>query len=64
MFNGPAASGATTDLLLSSMVFWVASFVDARARNIAHWWIVLPATLLVGLSLAMPLWLLMRSRKA
>ena len=60
-FGNTAASGATWDLLVSIIVFWVWSFFDARKRGEKRWWIVLPATALVGLSLALPLYLYWRS---
>ena len=60
-FSGNAASGAASDLLVSITVFWVWSFFDARAKGIKQWWLVIPATALVGLSLALPLYLYWRS---
>jgi hypothetical protein len=60
-FGNDAASGAMWDLLVSILIFWVWSFFDARTRGVKHWWIVLPATALVGLSLAMPLYLYWRA---
>lgn len=48
------------DLLLSSVVFLYWSKRDARARQISGWWLVLVCNLVVGLSLALPLYLLKR----
>ena len=61
LFVNDASGGATVDLVLSSLVFWVWSFADARGRGVRHWWIVVPANLAIGLSLALPLYLWMRS---
>ena len=42
------------------VVFLIWSWRDARARGVARWWLVLPATCLVGLSLSLPLYLYLR----
>ena len=60
LFATAPAGGFTADLVISSLVFWVWSYVDAQSRNVRYWWIVIPANLLVGLSLAMPLYFAMR----
>ena len=60
LFANGAAGGAMTDLILSSAVFWAWSSRDAAQRQIRHWWVLVPCTLLVGLCLAIPLYLYMR----
>lgn len=60
LFVNGAAAGFSADVLLSICVFWVWSYVDARQHHIGRWWLVLPAGMLVGLSLALPLYLYMR----
>ena len=57
--NGPAG-GFSADVLISATVFWVWSRVDATGNGVDPWWPVIPATLLVGLSLAFPLYLFWR----
>ncbi len=57
--NGPAG-GFSADLLITATVFWVWSFHDSRANGVDRWWLLVPATLLVGLSLAVPLYLYRR----
>lgn len=59
--NGPAA-GFSADVLISILVFWVWSWADARRHGVARWWLVLPASFFVGLSLALPLYLYLRER--
>ena len=59
----PVAGGFTADILISILVFGVWSFVDARRHNVRNWWLILPATLCVGLSLSLPLYLLLRERR-
>ena len=57
-FANPAASFFAADLLLSSVMFLSWSRRESRARNMDGWWMVLAANLFVGLSLALPLYLL------
>ena len=57
--NG-AAGGFATDIMLSIAVFWVWSFLDARALGVKRWWIVIPCGCCVGLSLALPAYLYLR----
>ncbi len=60
LFANGAAGGFSADVLISMLVFWVWSFIDAKRHHISRWWLVLPASFLVGLSLALPLYLYMR----
>ncbi len=61
LFTNGAAGGFTADVLISLVVFWVWSWHDARQRGVGRWWLVLPASACVGLSLAMPLYFYMRA---
>ncbi len=63
LFVNGAAAGLSTDIVISSTAFWVWSFFDARDKSIGGWWLVIPATLLVGLSLALPAYLAVRLGK-
>src|SRR5258706_2381710 len=60
MFATRIASFFAADLIVASVIFLVWSFKDARERKISGWWIVLLSNLVVGLSLALPLYLLQR----
>ncbi len=60
LFANGAAGGFVADVLISIVVFLVWSYVDARKLGIGRWWLVLPATFLVGLSLSLPLYLYIR----
>ena len=60
LFETRISSFFAADLIVASVIFLVWSFVDARKRGISGWWIVLLSNLVVGLSLAMPLYLLKR----
>ena len=64
LFANGAAGGFAADVLISIAVFWVWSWRDARQHGVAVWWLVLPACLCVGLSLALPLYLYLRHDRA
>jgi len=51
------------DLLVSVIVFWFFMFTEARKLQMKNAWVYLLATLLVGLSFALPLFLYFRERK-
>lgn len=61
LFANGAAGGFSADLLITAAVFWIWSYRDARANEVDRWWLVVPATCFVGLSLAFPLYLYRRS---
>ncbi len=61
LFANGAAGGFSADILISVVVFWVWSYADAQQKGIRNWWWVLPASMTVGLSLAMPLYFYLRS---
>lgn len=50
------------DLFISCFVFWGFAYIEARQLNIRHWWLCIPATLFVGLSLSLPLFLFWREQ--
>jgi hypothetical protein len=56
-----ASAGIAADALIAAVAFLIWSFVDARALGVPRWWLVPLATVLVGLSLGLPLYLYMRS---
>ena len=60
LFVNGAAGGFSADVLISIVVFWVWSYRDAQKQSISRWWLVLPASCFVGLSLALPLYLYLR----
>ena len=60
VFATRISSFFAADLIIASVIFLIWSFRDARQRNIGGWWIVLLSNLVVGLSLALPLYLLKR----
>ncbi len=60
VFATRMSSFFAADLILASVIFLVWSRRDARDKNVNGWWLVLVSNLLVGLSLALPLYLLKR----
>ncbi len=60
MFASRISSFFAADLIISSLIFLSWSRRDARDKKIEGWWLVLVSNLVVGLSLAMPLYLLKR----
>lgn len=60
LFVNGAAGGFVADVLISIVVFLVWSYADSQMLGVRHWWLVLPASFLVGLSLSLPLYLYIR----
>lgn len=56
------AGGLTTDLIISSVVFWVWSYGEASRKKLRGWWVFVVLNLFVGLSLAFPAFLVHRAR--
>lgn len=64
LFENGASGGFAADLLITAGVFWFWSFRDSRVGGVERWWLVVPATLFVGLSLAVPLYLYWRESRS
>ena len=59
-YDNGAAAGLTSDLLISSVVFWIAAIeLWRRDRGPAPWVFIL-VNLVIGLSFALPLYLFVR----
>jgi uncharacterized membrane protein (UPF0136 family) len=56
-------SGLAMDLLVAVIVFWFFMFTETRKLQMKNAWVYVLATLLVGLSFALPLFLYFRERK-
>jgi Terpene cyclase DEP1 len=59
-FANRVAGFFAADLVLSSVMFLSWSRRESQTRKMKGWWMVLAANLVVGLSLALPLYLLKR----
>ena len=64
IFATRISSFFAADLIIASLIFLAWSWRDARERRISGWWIVLLSNLVIGLSLALPLYLLKRHEAA
>lgn len=64
LFVNGAAGGFTTDLLISSLVFWIFLYAEARRSGVGRPWIYVVVNLAIGLSCALPLFLWARERAA
>jgi hypothetical protein len=60
LFLNPVSSFFGTDVIVSSLVLWVYIYHETRSRRIPLWWLSIISNLIVGLSLAFPLFLLLR----
>jgi hypothetical protein len=63
LFANNFMRGLAIDLTVSVIVFWTYVFFEANRLQIKNPWVYLLATLLVGLSFALPLFLYFRERK-
>jgi hypothetical protein len=51
------------DVIVSSVVLWIFVFSEGSRLNMKNLWIYIASNLLVGVSLGLPLFLLMRQRQ-
>jgi hypothetical protein len=63
LFANNFMKGVATDLTVSVIVFWVFMFVEASRLQMKNPWLYILATVLVGLSFALPLFLYFRERQ-
>ena len=59
-FANPISSFFAADVIVSSVVLWAFMYQEMRKRSIKLWWVCVIANLAVGVSLALPLFLLLR----
>ncbi len=60
MLASPIAMFFVADIVISSVVLWMFIYQETRKRPIKLWWLSVIANLLVGVSLGLPLFLLLR----
>ncbi len=61
LFATAPAGGFASDLFITSAVFWVWSYGEARRVGMRRWWAYVLVNLAVGLSCAFPLFLYVRA---
>ncbi|MEM8640724.1 MAG: DUF2834 domain-containing protein [Cyanobacteria bacterium P01_G01_bin.54] len=60
LYTDGATSGLSNDFFISCVVFAIFVIRDSKSLNIKYAWILIPAAPLIGLSMALPTYLLMR----
>ena len=63
LFANRISSDFAFDLLISSLVFWLFVFREGNRIKLKFLWIYVVLNLVVGLSFALPVFLLMRSNR-
>jgi len=63
LFANDISTFFAVDLVISIIVFWVYLFAEANKLQMKNLWLYLVASLTVGLSFALPLFLYFRERK-
>ena len=63
LFVNRISSFFAMDLIVSSLVLWVFVFWEGSRLGMKNLWVYIASNLLVGVSLGLPLFLLMRQRK-
>jgi hypothetical protein len=63
LFGTPISTFFAVDLIITAMVFWVFLYQEARRLQLQRWWVYIIATLLVGPSFALPLFLYFRETR-
>src|SRR5688500_12908975 len=63
LFANNISAFFAVDLIISIIVFWFYMFAEANKLQMKNWWLYLLASLAVGLSFALPLFLYFRECK-
>jgi hypothetical protein len=63
VFANSASTAFTMDLMISIVAFWIYMFAETNKLRMRNSWVYLLASLLIGLSFALPLFLYFRERK-
>ena len=63
LFGTPISTFFAVDLLITAIVFWIFLYREAHRLQMKRWWAYLVATLLVGPSFALPLFLYFREAR-
>ena len=63
LFTNDISTFFAVDLVISMIVFWIYMIAEADRLQMKNWWLYILASLLVGLSFALPLFLYFRERQ-
>jgi len=60
LFANQVSSFFAADVIVSSLVLWAFIYAETRKRPVRLWWLCIVANVAVGVSLGLPLFLLLR----
>ena len=63
LFANNISTFFAVDLIISIIIFWIYMVGEATKLQMKNWWLYILASLTVGLSFALPLFLYFRERK-
>ena len=63
LFSTPVSAFFGTDVIVASVVVWALVFIEGRRAGVTRLWLPILASIAVGVSLALPLFLYMRERR-
>ena len=62
IFTNQVTSSVAADLLISALAFFVFVFFEGKRLSMKRLWVFIPATLFIGLSFGLPLFLYFRAK--
>jgi hypothetical protein len=63
LFSNPSGGFFGFDVIVSSVVLWVLVLTEGRRIGVRHLWSPIAASLIVGVSLGLPLYLYLREKE-
>ena len=63
LFANDISTFFAVDLIISIIVFWIFMVDETKKLQMKNWWVYILASLTVGLSFALPIFLYFRERK-
>ncbi len=60
IISSPVASFGWLDVIVSAVALFVFVYGDTQKRKVRYWWLTIIGTLIVGVSLGLPLYLYLR----
>ncbi|HXD11095.1 MAG TPA: DUF2834 domain-containing protein [Anaerolineales bacterium] len=63
LFANQISTFFAADLIISIVIFWIYMIPEANKLQMKNWWLYILASLIVGLSFALPLFLFFKERK-